>query len=84
MTDQEKKESNRDAWFRTAISSGLTVAAAILAFTVQWGAVSAQIEGLDRRLDEIVIELRQSRENYAELSRRISFLEGQMMKATTE
>lgn len=55
---------------------GLTALLALLAVTVQWGVVNARLDGVEKRLDELIVEARAMRTAYADLERRLSFLEG--------
>ena len=54
----------------------LTALLALIAFTVQWGVVSARLDGVEKRLDELIVETRAMRVAYADLERRVAFLEG--------
>lgn len=54
----------------------LTAALALVAFTVQWGVVSARLDGVEKRLDEFIVEARAMRTAYADLERRVAFIEG--------
>jgi len=54
----------------------ITVVIAILAFTVQWGVVTTKLDHVERRLDELIFESRSLRNEYQNVERRLSFLEG--------
>ena len=54
----------------------LTATLAIMAFTVQWGMVTTKLDHLNTRINELLIETRTARENYADHERRLSTLEG--------
>lgn len=54
----------------------ITVVIAILAFTVQWGVVTTKLDHVERRLDELIFESRSLRNEYQNIERRLSFLEG--------
>ena len=58
--------------------AGVILAAllALAAFTVQWGVVTAKLDGVEKRLDELIVEARAMRSAYGDLERRVSFLEG--------
>ncbi|TVQ33883.1 MAG: hypothetical protein EA376_01225 [Phycisphaeraceae bacterium] len=55
---------------------GLTALLALVAFTIQWGVVSARLDGVEKRLDEIIVEIQSMRLVYTDFDRRLSFLEG--------
>ena len=59
---------------------GLAAAVAVLSLAVQWGVVVAQLGQVQKRLDELIVEARSMRVEYAALERRVSFLEGQMKR----
>ena len=54
----------------------ITVVIAILAFTVQWGVVTTKLDHVERRLDELIFESRSLRNEYQNIERRLSFIEG--------
>lgn len=54
----------------------VTAAIAVLAFTVQWGVVTAKLDQVEKRLDELIVEARALRSTYSDLERRVAFLEG--------
>jgi len=54
----------------------LTALLALATVTVQWGMVNARLYGVEKRLDELIVESRLMRGAYAELERRVAFLEG--------
>lgn len=58
----------------------LTALLALLTVTVQWGVVSARLDGVEKRLDELIVEARAMRSAYADLERRVAFLEGRASK----
>ncbi|MBI1374495.1 MAG: hypothetical protein GC159_17395 [Phycisphaera sp.] len=55
----------------------LTLLLALLAVSVQWGMVNARLDQMDKRLDELIFETRGLRDEYRDIDRRLSFLEGQ-------
>jgi len=54
----------------------LTALIAVLAFTVQWGVVTAKLDHVEKRLDELIVEARALRAEYQTIERRVSYLEG--------
>jgi len=54
----------------------LTALLALATVTVQWGMVNARLDGVEKRLDELIVESRLMRGAYADLERRVAFLEG--------
>jgi len=54
----------------------MTGALALLAVTVQWGVVTTKLDHVEKRLDELIVETRMTRAAFADLERRVSFLEG--------
>jgi hypothetical protein len=67
--------STRTEWSRWA-GVALTALLAVLAFTVQWGVVTAKLDHVEKRLDELIVEARALRTEYQAIERRVSFLEG--------
>ncbi|MEZ6233414.1 MAG: hypothetical protein R3B68_04420 [Phycisphaerales bacterium] len=61
----------------------VTIAMAALAFTVQWGVVTTKLDGVEKRLDELIIEARSLRTEYQVVERRVSFLEGRLNGSKT-
>lgn len=55
----------------------VTSVVALVAITVQWGVVTTKLDNLERRLDEMIFESRSIREQYQDIERRLSNLEGQ-------
>jgi len=58
----------------------LTALLALATVTVQWGMVNARLDGVEKRLDELIVEARAMRGAYADLERRVAFLEGRASK----
>jgi len=58
------------------IGAMTTGAVALLAVTVQWGVVTTKLDHVEKRLDELIVETRMTRAAFADLERRVSFLEG--------
>lgn len=54
----------------------LTAALALMTVTMQWGVVNTRLDGVEKRLDELLFETRAMRGAYADMERRVSFLEG--------
>lgn len=67
--------TTRTEWSRWA-GVALTALVAVLAFTVQWGVVTAKLDHVEKRLDELIVEARALRTEYQAIERRVSFLEG--------
>jgi len=67
--------TTRTEWSRWA-DVALTALLAVLAFTVQWGVVTAKLDHVEKRLDELIVEARALRTEYQAIERRVSFLEG--------
>jgi len=65
----------RPEWSRWA-GVALTALLAVLAFTVQWGVVTAKLDHVEKRLDELIVEARALRAEYQAIERRVSYLEG--------
>lgn len=59
----------------------VTLVFALLAYAVQWGVVTTKLAHVETRLDELIAETRGLRSAYADLERRMSFLEGQHKEA---
>ena len=58
------------------IGAGTLLALALVGFIVQWGIVTTKLDQVERRLDDLVAELRGLRQEYQSIERRVSFLEG--------
>lgn len=67
--------TTRTEWSRWA-GVALTALLAVLAFTVQWGVVTAKLDHVEKRLDELIVEARALRTEYQAIERRVSFLDG--------
>lgn len=67
--------TTRTDWSRWA-GVVLTALLAVLAFTVQWGVVTAKLDHVEKRLDELIVEARALRSEYQTIERRVSYLEG--------
>lgn len=61
----------------------LTALLAVLAFTVQWGVVTAKLDHVEKRLDKLIVEARGLRTEYQAIERRVSYLEGRQSGRTT-
>jgi len=72
----------RPEWSRWA-GVALTALLAVLAFTVQWGVVTAKLDHVEKRLDELIVEARALRTEYQAIERRVSFLEGRQNGRTS-
>lgn len=68
--------NGRSRWAAVILTGSL----ALVAFTVQWGVVNARLDGVEKRLDELIVETRAMRSAYADLERRVAFLEGRASK----
>jgi hypothetical protein len=62
----------RNKWMPTL----LTLALAAVAFAVQWGALWAKLDQMEKRLDEFLIEAHTLRAQYQAINQRLSYLEG--------
>jgi len=60
------------------IFPGVTLFLALIGFTVQWGVISARLDGVEKRLDELIVESRANHTTYSDLDRRVSRLEGRV------
>lgn len=67
--------STRNGWSSWA-GAIVTAVIAVLAFTVQWGVVTAKLDQVEKRLDELIVEARALRCEYQSIEHRVSYLEG--------
>ena len=74
--------TQRNATIVKYAAGGGSLVMVILAFTVQWGVVTAKLDQVERRLDELILEARAMRREYVSLEKRLSFLEGQRSGVT--
>jgi len=56
----------------------VTILLAAGAMTVQWGVVTAKLQQVEKRLDELIVEARALRTEYQAIERRVSYLEGRL------
>lgn len=56
----------------------VTIVIAAGAMTVQWGVVTANLQQVEKRLDELIVEARLLRTEYQAMERRVAFLEGKV------
>lgn len=56
----------------------VTILLAAGAMTVQWGIVTARLQHVEKRLDELIVEARALRAEYQSVERRVSYLEGRL------
>lgn len=56
----------------------VTLLLAAGAMTVQWGVVTAKLQQVEKRLDELIVEARSLRGEYQSIERRVSYLEGRL------
>lgn len=56
----------------------VTILLATGAMTVQWGVVTAKLQQVEKRLDELIVEARALRTEYQAIERRVSCLEGRL------
>ncbi|MGD9688369.1 MAG: hypothetical protein AB7Q00_14150 [Phycisphaerales bacterium] len=56
----------------------VTIVIAAGAMTVQWGVVTANLQQVEKRLDELIVEARSLRTEYQAMERRVAFLEGKV------
>jgi hypothetical protein len=56
----------------------VTILIAAGAMTVQWGVVTAKLQQVEKRLDELIVEARALRTEYQAIERRVSYLEGRL------
>jgi hypothetical protein len=68
------KASLRVQWVGIVI----TILLAGGAMTVQWGVVTAKLQQVEKRLDELIVEARALRTEYQAIERRVSYLEGRL------
>jgi hypothetical protein len=61
----------------------VTVVLAAGAMTIQWGVVTTKLQQVEKRLDEFIGEARSIRAQYAEMERKIWFLEGKLSGLTS-
>ncbi len=61
----------------------VTVVLAAGAMTVQWGVVTTKLQQVEKRLDEFIGEAHAIRAQYAEMERKIWFLEGKLSGLTS-
>ena len=73
MTDGSKRRIEWSGWAGVLFTS----VAALVAITVQWGVVTTKLDSLEKRLDEMIFETRTLRNDYQDVQRRLSVLEGQ-------
>jgi len=64
----------RASWAGIAV----TVLLAAGAITIQWGIVTAKLDQVEKRLDELIVEARALRSEYHAIERRVSYLEGKV------
>ena len=65
----------RPDWSRW-VGALVTIAIALLAFAMQWGVVMTKLDQVEERLDEFIVEARSLRQEYQDVERRVSYLEG--------
>jgi len=73
MTDRKTRRSEWAGWAGVL----LTALSALVAITIQWGVVTAKLDNLEKRLDEMIFETRSLRSEYHAVERRLAHLEGQ-------
>jgi len=56
----------------------VTLVLAAGAMTVQWGVVTARLQHMEKRLDELIVEARALRREYQAVERRVSYIEGRL------
>lgn len=56
----------------------VTILLAAGALTIQWGVVTAKLQQVEKRLDELIVEARGLRTEYQTIERRVSYLEGRL------
>ncbi len=61
----------------------VTIILATGAMTIQWGVVTTKLQQVEKRLDEFIGEARSIRAQYAEMERKIWFLEGKLSGLTS-
>ena len=61
----------------------VTVVLAAGAMTIQWGVVTTKLQHVEKRLDDFLGEARSIRAQYAEMERKIWFLEGKLSGLTS-
>ena len=60
----------------------VTVLFAAITLTVQWGVVTTRLSAVESRMAELIAENRMFRESYAEIDRRLSTMEGMLLRAS--
>jgi hypothetical protein len=56
----------------------VTIILAAGAMTIQWGVITAKLQQVEKRLDELIVEARALRSAYQAIERRVSYLEGRL------
>jgi len=77
-TDGQNGNGTKARWAGIMV----TVVLAAGAITIQWGVVTAKLQQVEKRLDELIIEARALRTEYQSIERRVSYLEGRLNGAT--
>jgi hypothetical protein len=54
------------------------------AMTIQWGVVTAKLQQVEKRLDELIVEARSLRAEYQTMEHRVSYLEGRLNGSKAE
>ena len=79
-------DNTRSKRFEWSGWTGVLLAAftGLVAITVQWGVVNTKLEGLERRLDDMIFESRSLRQEYSNMERRLARLEGLQLSKLKE
>lgn len=68
-------KANKTQWPRW-VGAMSTLIIAVLAFSAQWGVVTAKLDQLEKRLNDFIVEARALRAEHYGIERRVSYLEG--------
>lgn len=69
--------SGRSSWPKWA-GTAVTIAIAALAFSAQWGVVTAKLNAIEQRMADFVSESRAVRTDVQNIGQRVSCLEGKV------
>jgi len=69
--------TGRTSWPRWA-GTAVTIAIAALAFSAQWGVVTAKLNAIEQRLIDSINEARATRTDVQDIGQRVSCLEGKV------
>ncbi|TVQ64481.1 MAG: hypothetical protein EA379_01300 [Phycisphaerales bacterium] len=72
MSCEHGNGNGKTRWAAPALAGVL----ALIAFTVQWGVVNTRLDGVEKRLDELLMESGHTRNAIITIERRVAFIEG--------